>query len=236
METQEHRPSPPRLMVDPSLLLAASAGEIFEQAAAMGVEIVVAETFAAALENRIDFDLEQLLAPEDLESIDTRLEYARELLATGRLITFSAAGVDLAGDAADVLIELLSADQPVSHIDADQWAFLHTNSWLGAKLRRPLDAFRDAGAVILEVGRKQGLKMISEVIPSDQIPPNLTRNLIVKAAAKWLVVGGASFGGGTLGGALGHAVFGPPGAVGGKILVGRAAKRAAKATVLAIDP
>lgn len=223
-------------MVDPSLLLSASAEEVVEQAGAVDVEIVIAETFAEVLRGEIDLDVGELLAPEDLEDIDARFSYAQGLLAEHRLITFSAAHAEFGGDAARVLDELLSTQKPSSRLDADQWAFLHTNSWLASKLQRPLCAFRDAGAIILEVGRKQGLAMIAEVIPADRIPPNLTRDLIARATVKWLIVGGASFGGGTLGGVAGHAILGPVGAYGGKVLVGRAANRAAKAAVLAIDP
>jgi hypothetical protein len=225
-----------RLISDPSLLLSPAGAEVVEEARGVGVEIVVPQTFVEALEGRIDLNLEALVAPEDLDALGASVDQARQLLATGVLVPFSADGVELRGDAQSVLGQLLSNDDPIARLDADEWAFLQSNSWLASKLRRPLDAFRDAGAVIVEVGRDFGMKLIGEVIPSDHIPPNVTPELVMRASVKWLVVGGAGFGGGTLGGSLGTMVGGPVGGTVGHVLVGRAVKRAAKATVLAIDP
>jgi hypothetical protein len=117
-----------------------------------------------------------------------------------------------------------------------RWAFLQSQSFLVSKLRHPLDAFRDAGSAIVEFGRDVGRNLIGQVIPADRIPPALTPGLISRAAAKWIVVGGATVGGGTLGGVVGTLIGGPAGAG----LIGKtggfASGALTKAAVMAIDP
>jgi hypothetical protein len=71
----------------------------------------------------------------------------------------------------EVRLTLVLERSPVGDLYADEWAFLQTHSVMLSKLRRPLDAFRDAGAVIVEFGRKTGAKLLEQVIPKEHLPP-----------------------------------------------------------------
>jgi hypothetical protein len=64
----------------------------------------------------------------------------------------------------------------------------------------------------------------------------LTKKLIATATVKWIVFGGASVGGGTLGAVAGTSIGGPIGGILGGKAIGFAAGNATKAAVLAIDP
>jgi hypothetical protein len=113
---------------------------------------------------------------------------------------------------------------------------LQTQSAMLSKLRHPVEAFRDAGAFIVEVGRKTGVRLIEQVIPKEHLPEGLGNRVLAKAAAKWLVIGGAAVGGGTVGGIAGTLIGGPAGGfIGGKA-AGFGAGKVTSAAVLAIDP
>ncbi len=107
---------------------------------------------------------------------------------------------------------------------------MQTHSFLVSKLRRPLDAFRDAGSVILEFGQRMEDYLIRQVIPADAVPSVFTPGFRAKVGAKWIVVGGATIGGGTRGGVLGG--LGGLGGLVGSFVSGTLAK----AAVVAIDP
>jgi hypothetical protein len=88
----------------------------------------------------------------------------------------------------------------------------------------------------LQKGRKIGQNLIHQVIPRDHVPSVLTPGFVAKATAKWIVVGGAAAGGGTLAGIAASSFGGP---IAGVVVGGFARSRVqklAEAAALVIDP
>ena len=224
-----------RILVDPSFLCSGDGLEWLEADPDLRMVAVAPRTLVELLLGGDDYELRALLAPEDAERFSDRRDRIETVLR--EIGSFSHREVALGPRSVEEVRLSLVAERTLSgEVHADEWAFLQTHSAMLSKLRRPLDAFRDAGAVIVEFGRKSGAKLLQQVIPKEHLPPSVTKKLIATAAVKWIVLGGASVGGGTLGAVAGTSIGGPlGGTVGGKAL-GFAAGNAAKAAVLAIDP
>jgi hypothetical protein len=220
-------------MADPSLLLSHTGLEWLESDANARATLVVPRTLVDWLAGDIDVPLLASLTDED-GSPDNRARL--EAMMRG-VPAFSHADVTLAPAHEEVRAMLLLEGGPLADLHADEWAFLQSQSALLSKLRRPVDAFRDAGAIIVEVGRKTGIRLVERVIPKESLPETFTRGVLAKTAAKWVVLGGATVGGGTLGGIVGTAFAGPAAGVpvGAKV-GGFAAGAVANAALLAIDP
>lgn len=222
------------LMVDPSLALSGEGLVWLEEDEEARHSIVISAAFMEWLRGERDIDLFSVIAPEDVEMADERRRQLVSLL--GDAPTFSYQDAHLSREGEAVRVALLESAGPAAEVHADEWAFLQSHSFLASKVRHPLDAFRDAGAVIVEFGRKVGGQLVRRVIPAERVPRVLTAELMAKATVKWIVVGGATVGGGTLGGVLGTAIGGPPGAfIGGKA-GGLGGGAIANAAVMAIDP
>jgi hypothetical protein len=225
-------------MVDPSILFSEAGIAWLQDDGTARDGIVVAATVMRWLRGEIDLNRRGFVAPEDLEMIDQRREQLLSVL--DGVSSFSYEGADLSPEHDAVLRNLLEVPgQPPfasRGIYADEWAFLQSQSSLIAKLRNPVDAFRDAGSAVVEFGREVGQQLIRKVIKPEHVPRVLTPKLIAKVTAKWIVVGGAAVGGGTLGGIIGTVIGGPiGGAYGGKV-GGFAATSFTGAAILAIDP
>jgi hypothetical protein len=215
-------------MVDPSLLYSEPALTWLQEDPAGRDGIIVPSAFMEWLRGEHPFPPSFLIADEDLEAFDQRRERLLSLLSD--VPTFSYDEVSLEDEAQAVLREMFEAAREPSfliQLRAEEWAFLQAHSFLASKLRRPLDAFRDAGSVILEFGQRMEDYLIRQVIPADAVPSVLTPGFRAKVGAKWIVVGGATIGGGTLGGVLGGL-----GGLAGSFTSGTLAK----AAVVAIDP
>jgi hypothetical protein len=130
-----------------------------------------------------------LLAPEDVVAFDQNRQ--RLLNDLRDVPSFShVEDVHLSPEAMEVLRALVLSDDPVDALHADEWAFRQSHSFLISKLRRPLEAFRDAGCAIVELGRKTRDRLIRGVIPDEHFPAVLTPQLMARVAVKWIVVGG----------------------------------------------
>lgn len=223
-------------MVDPSTLFSAEGLEWVVSNRELGVEVFISHWIGEWLDGTQSADPSLFLASDDLEQFESRMAELRANDIVRTLTRFDHREARLAGEAMSVLETLLSKDLPAAEVWADEWAYLQSHSWLTSKLRHPLDAFRDAGAAILEYGREKGLDLIAEVIPAEHIPPSITSEILARAAVKWIVVGGATIGGGTLGGVWGAHLGGPVGGVIAKRALARFGRRLSTAAVLAIDP
>jgi hypothetical protein len=212
------------MLLDPSFVMSRPGFQWLASGGGWG-EVILPLTFRRWLEGEIDLDIAAVVAPHDRRAIDYR---RKELLGiTTGMGVFSSSEVDLRGGSRDVLGALLGIGGLNAELLADEWAFLQSQSWMTSKLRRPYEAFRDAGATIIEVGAKVGDRLITSVIPANKVPPVLTAKFRAIAAAKWIGVGGVTVGASVLGGALGIA-----GAAGGAY----AGEKLASAVVGLIDP
>ncbi len=131
----------------------------------------------------------------------------------------------------------LEADDSVeTAVNLAEWSFLQSNSWFGSQSWRPFKAFLEAGAYVLEVGKRTGINLLEQVIPKEHIPPQVTPKLVGLGAVKWLAVGGVSVGGGSLGGLVGSLSGNPAVTWGGAKAGGIAGGALSRAAFLAIDP
>jgi hypothetical protein len=229
---------PPRLMADPSLLLSEAGQQILEDRT---IDLAVSQTFLDWLSDGREVDTEPFRADDD-SGIDPTffVDRVRELVLTNDVPGFShetATAEGLLDDSGRLVLErILEREDQLAGIDADQWAFLNSNSWLGSQARRAFRVFEEAGAAVLEAGREIGVELLREVIPMEDRPAGVDAELILRGVVKWLAVGGATIGGGTLGGIAGVFVGGPVGAWIGKKLGEHAGEALTKAAVVAIDP
>jgi hypothetical protein len=221
------------LFLDPSFIFAEDGLEWLESDRDARDGVVVSAAFVEALTSARALDL-SLLALEDVSAARDR--HPRIVAALSDVRAFSHREVRLEEGAQVVQAALLDSTDPSSGVGADEWAFLQSYSFMLSKVRHPLDSFREARATTVEIGRKAGGQLIRRVIPREHVPDVLTPRLMAKAAAKWVVVGGATVGGGTLGGVAGLVLGGPVGAALGGKLGGFAAGAVSNAAVLAIDP
>jgi len=221
-------------MVDPSLLLSDDGLSWLEEDGSARVSIIIPATFAEWLAGTVEIDRSVLFSPEDIEFYADRR--ARLDAVLSGVPSFSHREVSLAPRSVEsVRRTLVDAGDRVAILHADEWAFLQSHSMMLSKLRRPLDTFRDAGAVIVEFGRKTGSRLLEAVIPKENLPEAVTAKVRARAVAKFVVVGGATVGGGTLAGVAGTALAGPAGPWIGQ-LAGFAMGQVSRAAVLAIDP
>jgi hypothetical protein len=227
-------------MVDPSLLLSAEGSAWFVEDSTFRSHVVVAGTAMQWLQGEVDVNPARLLSPEDSQVYDERRRQLLPLMSNVPTFSYTEVAPQL-DPAHNAVLRNLLQDAPTSELAvnrlyADEWAFLQSQSMLISKLRRPLDAFRDAGSAVVEFGRRVGWRMVQRVIPEEHLPPTLTGKLMVRATVKWIVLGGAAIGGGTLGAMVGTAVGGPIGGTLGHKAAGVLAEEAAHAAVVAIDP
>ncbi len=186
-----------RIVVDPSFLCSGDGLEWLEGDPDLRLMAVAPQTFIELLRGAADVELRSLLDPEDAQLFSERRERIEAVL--DELGGFSHRDVVLRPRSVEeVRLTLVLERSPRGDLRADEWAFLQTHSVMLSNLRRPLDAFRDAGAVIVEFERKSGAKLLEQVIPKEHLPPTVTRKLIATATVKWIAFGGASVGGGTL--------------------------------------
>lgn len=228
------RPTAGRLIVDPSLLLSDDGLSWLEQDGSARAAIIIPATFAEWLAGTVEIDRSVLFSPEDIEFYAERRARLDSVL--GGVPSFSHREVALRPRAVEAVRRtLFDVGDPVAILHADEWAFLQSHSVMLSKLRRPLRAFRDAGSAIVEFGRKTGTGLLEQVIPKQSLPETVTAKVVGTAVAKWVVVGGAAAGGGTLAGVAGTALGGPAGPWIGKLGLW-AGGRLGQAAVLAIDP
>lgn len=187
-----------RLMLDPSFLFSADAVEWLLDDPDARDGIVVPAAFADWLDGaRSNADVAVFVAQDDREAYWARLGELAEILQ--EVAVFHDDEATLSPEDDEVRRALIEGGDTAARILAEEWTFLQSQSWAVSKLRHPLDAFRDAGAGVVEFGRKFRDELISVVVPERGAPDVLTPKFVAKVAAKWVIVGGASAGGTFLG-------------------------------------
>jgi hypothetical protein len=127
---------------------------------------------------------------------DTRL-VAERAFQIGQVLdqfpTISHERVQLPYDADLIRQAIIARRGPISEVVADEWAFLQTQSWFVARLRRTADRFVQAGASLVDHPRQMLEHLLIEhVIPREHIPTSLTPAFLAIVGAKWAGVGGAA--------------------------------------------
>jgi hypothetical protein len=196
---------PELLMLDPSFVLSREGAEWLEGDPEALSGVVVPHAFMAWMQEGAPVeDMLAFVAPEDRDGIEERRAGIWRRFQAARVFSFEEA--QLGDPEQEVLLALRERGDLASLIAADEWAYLQTHSWGLSKLHLPLDAFREAGAAVAEYGRRLREEMVATVIPSRGGPPEITRRVLGKTAAKWLILGGAGAGGAALGAIGGMAI------------------------------
>jgi len=131
--------------------------------------------------------------------VDRRRELL-EILRRVELVSYE--GIDLPDNQVEVRDALAEGDGWYGRILADEWAFLQSRSSMISSRRRVLDAFRKAGASVVEHGRRTRDRFIQMVAPGE-LPSVITPVFLAKVGVKWLIVGGATAGGSFVGSVAG---------------------------------
>jgi hypothetical protein len=221
------------VMLDPSFLVTAEGVEWLENPA-LRRNLVVPRSVIPWIRGDADWPTEYVVAPDDLNSFSDRRGLIAERLEG--IATFSTNEADLSRRAFRVLETLLEEGAQLGELRAEEWAFVMSQSVLLSKLRFPVEAFRDAGVYILEVGRKAGRALLEDVIPRERVEREMGAKIVGLGVAKWVLVGGAHVGGGTLGGLVGFLAGAAPGAFVGGAVGALGAGELAKHGLLVVDP
>lgn len=189
-----HQPEPDRedatpterLMLDPSMLL---GDQGFGWLASEDLnQFVISATFVAQLRGEVAYsDHDRELFGE----LPIEADRGALLNLVGPIGRFGLQDIDtelLPESVRAVAAQLQAAG---SQVAAEEWLYLATNSWLAARSRRIFDAFNQAGAAALELGRDVLGDVVHRTLqlPSDA-PPVLRPELIARAGLRWLAVGG----------------------------------------------
>jgi hypothetical protein len=113
------------------------------------------------LTGETDLDATFLAAPMDIEALPDRRGQIAEYLGGLRGL-FTQRCSACCGEPCDRTPRALGERGPLGELRADEWAYLQSNSILATFTRAALDAFRDAGSVILEMGRDVGWFLVKE--------------------------------------------------------------------------
>jgi hypothetical protein len=184
------------LMLDPSLFLSFRTLRLIRAAFDAGElkDAVVPGSFVSAVqkesfrETGLAYFGASRKEISDLRNIRSIME-TLELFPSYELPTEDAARSELRNQLARV-----TPSPEIFEILNEEWLFLNSQSWFASRTRKPLSTFIRAGAVAVEGGRKlfDEVTMRMLKISPESVPLGLTRGQRLRAAAKWLAVGGIS--------------------------------------------
>lgn len=148
----------PELILDPSILLSATGLDIVASVLAEEPSrVFVSGAFVRLVQEGWEATqplLDHFLADGD-EPIDARsFDRLYGLVRSDRILAYAADADFAEGNA--VAQQLARIDQPVElrEILIDEWVFLQSHSWIGARARKTFDWFKKAGAEIIEYSTK----------------------------------------------------------------------------------
>ncbi len=186
----------PSLLVDPSILLSEEGLTWLEEDAQSRTNVVISEVFANTLQEANALDLRALVAPEDAEHLDRRLERLVPLIPSLATYGYRPGEDELSPESRDVAVALYNTLTEGTEwaVYADEWAFLQSYSAMISKTDQPLSAFGRSGAAIVRYGRRFRDRFLA-VVGIDEMPSNVTPEFLAKVGGKWLTIGGSAIGG-----------------------------------------
>lgn len=183
-------------MLDPSLFLSIRSLNRIRAALDRGElsNVFVPKSFVSALDDEFFMDdgLKYFGAPRN-EIEDLR--YGKSFLTEAkRFPAFEPTGQDLVGADFRITLRRTERNRLISAILQEEWLFLNSRSWLVSRTRKSFSAFIRAGAVAVEGGRElfDTAVMRTLKISPETVPSGLTKGQRLRAATKWIAVGGAS--------------------------------------------
>jgi hypothetical protein len=188
---------PDRAMIEASMLLHRdSANYLLALARTKSLDVVVSgrlldaataepESLVSRLAPRLDIPPSLL----DLAVIRQLAQELREVVETYRVSSDSPTWYD--GGARlfrNVLLEF-TGDELAAEILYEEWLFLSSDSWLFSKTRRAFEAMIEAGGTAIQMSRRGFDQVVRRTLKKTDGEP-LTPGNRVRAAAKWIAVGG----------------------------------------------
>jgi hypothetical protein len=178
-------------MIDPSSLLYSRARrQLFDLSGdEAGAPTFVPASFVRSLHDTGLFpSVSRYFGPRTSQ---TEIAEILELLQTRGLQTYQG---DQVAPASDTVARGLTRlrDRVVRDILLEEWTFLARHSWIIARKRKAFDAFRRAGAVVVDFSGQKFDEIVARTLHHDRlpIPPELTSSHRIRAAAKWIAAGG----------------------------------------------
>jgi hypothetical protein len=188
---------PDRAMIEASMLLHRdSANYLLALARTTSLDVVVSGRLLDAVTSEPESAVSRLAprldVPPFLLDLAVTKQLANELrdsVETYRVSSDSPTWYD--GGARffrDVLVEF-TGDELTSEILYEEWLFLSSDSWLFSKTRRAFEAMIEAGGTAFEMSRRAFDQLVRKTLKKANGEP-LTPGNRVRAAAKWIAVGG----------------------------------------------
>jgi hypothetical protein len=153
-----------QVILDPSVLFRPQALDVFEDSPEL---FVVSQSFLYDLQDDAFAPTIALLSAgrKYANDPDRERQCERVLAFCQQATTFSYEEGGPSGLDAEVTTQLLTSRATMARVWADEWVFLQTHSIMFSAARRPLDAFRRAGAAIVEYSRRVLDEVVDVVIP-----------------------------------------------------------------------
>jgi hypothetical protein len=185
------------LLLDPSLFLSRSAFPIVLDALKHG-ELKTARIpnrFSGALRDGLFSDGVSRFFADSQEPLSAK-DIMRRIQNEGVDFpkAYDPSSFRLKGTEFDMQLSEFVGDETVRQILIEEWEFLTSQSWIAAKSKRAFDAFLKGGAAAVEWGTNKFDYLAARTlkIKPEEIPDGLKPKQRLRAAAKWIVVGGSS--------------------------------------------
>jgi hypothetical protein len=185
VETTEQ---PTGVIIDPSVLFTEEAlGWLRDPE--LSPWLVVSESLYRLVQAE---DLEPVFDAYDVQASPELIGQIYEALEPIRRFSYEEPPV-LPGDTGEVLDRIISSDDPLAGVIADEWVFLTTQSFgvILEKARTTLRRFVKAGAHVYEATAEEMEKCLDVV--RDKLPPpvlNAMKTIGRSKAVKWVLIGG----------------------------------------------
>jgi hypothetical protein len=189
---------PDRVMLEASMLLNRDSTNYVRGASATGsMNIVVSSRLLQIAASEPQF-LEDSLSPFlGIRRRDVDLSFVRQLANSGwRGVESYRIPQDVLKSSFDgelrLFREILTeyvGDDLIAEILFEEWVFLTSNSWLFSKTHKAFEAMAEAGGTVVHVSQRVFQQVIRRTLKLNEAEP-LTPCDSVRAAAKWVAVGG----------------------------------------------
>ena len=177
----------PRLVLDPSVFLSATGLDLV----ALQLEEEQSRVFASGTFLRLVEEgweatqplLDHFLAEGDEPINADGCDLIRRLVEQGRILPYSADSDFARRNVVAQRLARLDRSAEVREILIDEWVFLQSRSWIGARARKTFAWFKDAGAKIIEYSEEAWDRVRD--VSGDEIP-KLLRSERMHHVAKWV--------------------------------------------------
>jgi hypothetical protein len=173
------------IMIDPSLLLhQATFPAVRDTAEELESPLWISHTlFLAITEPTVENRLSQFVEPP--EAVD--LSVVADLLERPNVKPYAGRSIDGTEIDYESFVRL-TQDPFVASLLHDEWSFMLSHSWLVARTKQALAAFKNAGGAAVEITEQTFDALVRRTL---KVPEPLTAGQRLRGASKWIAGGGA---------------------------------------------